>query len=924
MARLHWRVIGVWAILAVLLSGLAVGLGGTLSTAFEIPGTEAQEGLDELSTRFPQMSGTSGQIVFVTEDGTTVDDHRDQIDKAMQEAAGVDGVEVAPSPFDENSPGTRGSEDTAIIGTVQMEGQPGGFPDGSLERLEEITQEATADGLEAHLGGQILQEAGMPLSIAEVIGVVAALIVLAITFRAILPAAIPITTALVGIVVSMTALLSLASSVDIPSVTPTLAVMLGLAVGIDYALFIVSRHRHQLTEGMEVEESIGESIATSGSAVIFAGLTVIIALVGLFITGIPFLTLMGLSSAATVAIAVVIALTLLPAVLGLLGERLRPRKVRAAMKANGGVLPPVPEDTSGKPPRGTGWVRFVTKVPLLTILIVVVGLGALTIPAKDMRLGLPDLGTERPDTAARQTYDLVTQKFGAGYNGPLLLTADIINTTDPLGVMDELRTRVEAMPDVETVQLATPNEGADMGVVVVIPKGGQTDESTSELVRELRADAPTWEKDLDISDVKVTGQTAVAIDITDRLSDALIPFGVFVVGLSLILLAIVFRSIWVPIKASLGYLLSIGAAFGAVAMIFEYGWGNAALNIHVVGPVISFMPIMVMGVLFGLAMDYEVFLVSRMREEFVHTGDAKGSIERGFAASAPVVIAAALIMIAVFGSFIPEGTFMIQPIAVGLAVGVLVDAFVVRMTLVPAVLALLGKHAWYLPRWLDRILPKMDVEGEGLVQVLEHQRWTAENGRSAVRFQDVVTPIDKERVLGPLTGSVVPGSLLVASSEDPEALRTFLGLVSARATPTEGLVAVHDFLVPEDASSVRSRTHVLPPGSDVGARLAAIRDGAVSGRTIVIARAEDLASAGQGAVSRLEDLLDRGATAVTGDLGAGDDREIELVRGALRDPDRVVTVPLRPRPRGEVAAGTARSDAPTDHRTDSDVEGALA
>lgn len=241
-------------------------------------------------------------------------------------------------------------------------------------------------------------------------------------------------------------------------------------------------------------------------------------------------------------------------------------------------------------------------------------------------------------------------------------------------------------------------------------------------MRTLREQAPGWERELGIADMKVTGQTAVTIDITDRLSGALVPFGVFVVGVSLLLLAIVFRSIWVPIKASLGYLLSLGAAFGAVAMVFEYGWGNAALNVHVIGPVISFMPIMVMGVLFGLAMDYEVFLVPRVREEYVHSGDARGAIERGFTASAPVVIAAALIMISVFASFVPEGTYMIQPIAAALAVGVLVDAFVVRMTLVPAVLALLGDRAWRLPAWLDRLLPTMDVEGEGLVRVLEHRR----------------------------------------------------------------------------------------------------------------------------------------------------------------------------------------------------------
>ncbi len=892
MARARWRVVGAWAVLVVLFGALAVGLGGQLSSQFEIPGTQAQQGLDELATRFPQLSGTSGQIVFVTTDGSTVDDHRDEIAATMDKAAAVDGVEAAPDPFSDVSPGTRSDDDTAIIGTVQMTGQPGSFPAGALESLQGITRDADAGGLEAHLGGQILQETGLPVGISEIIGVIAALVVLAVTFRAILPAAIPITTALVGIAVSMTALLALASGVDIPSVTPTLAIMLGLAVGIDYALFIVSRHRNQLTAGMEVEESIGEAIATSGSAVIFAGLTVIIALVGLFVTRIPFLTLMGVASAATVAIAVIIALTLLPAILSLLGERLRPRSVRRAMAAAGGVLPPRPDDARPRRGFGTSWVRLVTRVPLLTILIVVVGVGALAIPAKDMHLGLPDLGTERPDTQARQTYDLVSEKFGAGYNGPLLVTADIINTTDPLGVMDDLKTNIEKLPDVETVPLSTPNEGADMGVVVVIPEGGQTDESTSELVRTLRADAAGWEKDLGISDVTVTGQTAVAIDITDRLSDALIPFGVFVVGLSLILLAIVFRSIWVPIKASVGYLLSIGAAFGAVGMVFQHGWLNDVLNIHVTGPVISFMPIMVMGILFGLAMDYEVFLVSRMREEFVHSGDAQGSIERGFSASAPVVVAAALIMFSVFASFIPEGTYMIQPIAVALAVGILVDAFVVRMTLVPAILALLGRHAWYLPRWLDRLLPHMDVEGEGLVQVLEHRRWTEEHGRAAIRFRDVTARlVGADGELGPLTGSAVPGTLLVVRG-DRARVDTVLALVSGRLRPRDGMIAVHDRLIPDEIGSVQSRTHLLLSGSDVAARLRGIPERAVADRTIVIERAVDLEAAGAETVSLLESMLRRGATAVVGDIGADDDRAGDRINRLLEAPERLVTLEL--------------------------------
>ncbi|PWH05718.1 RND transporter [Brachybacterium endophyticum] len=898
MARARWKAVGTWLSLLVVMGVLAVGLGGAFSTQFEIPGTQAQEGLDELADRFPQMSGTGGQLVFVATDGTTVDDHEKRIDRTMEDVSDVQGIQSAPSPFDDQSPGTRADDDSAIIGSLQMEGSPGAFPDGALEKLETIADDANTEGLEVHLGGQILQSSEVPMGPGEVIGLLAALIILAVAFRSVVPAFIPIVSAVVGVGVSILAVMALSSAMEIPSVTISLGAMLGLAVGIDYALFILSRHRSQLARGTDVEESIGEATATSGSAVIFAGLTVVIALVGLFVTRIPFLNIMGIAAAATVSVSVLVALTLLPAIMGLMGERLRPRKVRRAMAANGGVLPEPEQDASARPAGRSRWVRLVTKVPVVTILVVVVAIGALAIPIKDLRLGLPDLGTEKPDTDARQTYDLVAKDFGAGYNGPLLVTADIINSDDPLGAVDDLEKRIEDLPHVHEVQLATPNEGADMAVVVVIPDGSQTDESTADLVKTMRSDSSSWEKDLDISDVRVTGQTAVAIDITDRLTDALLPFGVFVVGLSLILLMVVFRSIWVPLKASLGYLLSVGAAFGVVAMVFEYGWGNEALGIHVVGPVIAFMPIMCMGVLFGLAMDYEVFLVSRMREEYVHTGDAHGAIERGFSASAPVVIAAALIMFSVFASFVPGGSFMLQPIAIALAVGVLVDAFVVRMTLVPAVLALLGRHAWWLPRWLDALLPRLDIEGEGLAAVLEHREWTAEHGDMAVRMEDLVVPLVGESGrLGPLTGALEPGSLLVARSADDAARATFLDLVSGRLAPRSGILAVHDRLAPDDLGAIQSRVHRIGPGEDILGRIREIHGRGSGQQLVVIDQITDLAhaadlTAGE-AVHRLEELMRGGTAVIAGsrvDSGLEASQAEQRVIDALEDPDRHIAL----------------------------------
>ncbi len=573
----------------------------------------------------------------------------------------------------------------------------------------------------------------MHLSVTEGLGVVVALVVLAITFGSALAAGIPLVTALIGVVVGLAGLAASTAVTSVNSSSPTLALMIGLAVGIDYALFVVSRHRTNLAESeVGVAESVARSLATAGSAVVFAGATVVIALLGLSVAQIPFLTVMGAAAAATVAVAVVVALTVLPAVLSLFGERLRPKPSRRQRQRSRG---------------GERWAGLVTRRPWVTTVLVVAVLGLVAIPAKDMDLALPDNGISEEGSGARVTYDLVAEGFGAGYNAPLLVTADIIATTDPLGVMQDIGAEIEDLPGVEAVVLSTPNEKADTGLVQVIPTAGARDDATADLVAELRSVAPDLEDEYGISDVRVTGATALQIDVSDRLGAALLPFGLVVMGLSLLLLMVVFRSIAVPVKATLGFLLSVLAAFGTIGAVYGWGWGADLLN-ATTGPVISFLPIILMGVLFGLAMDYEVFLVSRMREDFVHTGDAKASVRTGFASSARVVTAAAVIMIAVFAAFIPSGDTIIQPIALGLAVGVFVDAFLVRMTLVPAVMTLLGHRAWWLPRWLDRLLPSLDVEGEALAHHLRHEEWVERHGPAAVRAAGLTVLDEQGRARG--------------------------------------------------------------------------------------------------------------------------------------------------------------------------------
>jgi RND superfamily putative drug exporter len=555
-------------------------------------------------------------------------------------------------------------------------------------------------------------------------------------------------------------------------------------VGIDYALFVIARHQDQLAEGMEPEESAAQAMATAGSAVVFAGITVIIALVGLSVAGIPFLTVMGVAAAAGVAIAVAVSLTLLPALLGFAGGRVLPRRRRR-----------------GGPRRENrffaGWVRLTTRFPIPTIIGVLAVVGVLALPATSLRLALPDAGGLPADDPARVAYDLVAENFGPGYNGPLIVTATIVESTDPLGLMEDMADEVRALPGVADVPLATPNETADTGIIQVVPTGAPDSAETEALVADIRGlhDRLLDQYGVDIS---VTGFTAVGIDVSEQLGDALLPFGILVVGLSLVLLTVVFRSIAVPLKAAVGYLFSVAASFGVVALVFEHGWLAGPLGVDSTGPVISFMPIILMGVLFGLAMDYEVFLVARIREDYVHSGDARGSIDSGFRASAKVVTAAALIMFAVFAAFVPEGDVNIKPIALGLATGVFVDAFLVRMTLVPAVLALLGRSAWWLPDRLDRRLPRLDVEGEGVHREIALRDWAP--GTAVAAEGVALLPL-----LDDLTVSVDDGTSLLVTGPRAEVSAALLAL-SGRLAPSGGRLKVLGRVLPDRAGAVRARS----------------------------------------------------------------------------------------------------------------------
>ncbi|WP_353116041.1 MMPL family transporter, partial [Microbacterium sp.] len=611
--RHPWRVLVSWLIVLGIAGGGAIALNAGTDNTFSIPGTESQAGLEQLERTFPQVSGTNAQFIVVAAPGSHVTDeaYRTKIEDAVGSLGDVKGVLAVTSPYDENIEGMINADRTAAIVRMQFEGQSSNVP---AETKDELKSEVDAlgktlpEGSKTALGGELFAVSIPSISITEAVGLIIALLVLIVTFRSFVVAGLPLLTAVLGVGISMAGILTATAFASVASTTPLLALMLGLAVGIDYALFIVARHQDQVRAGVEPEESASRAVGTAGSAVVFAGITVLIALIGLGFAGIPFLTTMGVAASAAVAVAVLIAVTLTPAFLGFLKGRVigRPRRAKPAKaaKKDADAAPAVTRRSFSQ-----RWVAGVTRRPVLVSLAIVLGLGIVAVPALSLNLALPNAGVLPKGNEARQSYDLTGEEFGPGFNGPLILTGTIVTSTDPLNLMKDLGDEVAALPGVAEVPLATPNETADTGIVQIIPKTAPDDPKTADLVRELRAHHDEWLEKYGI-DLKVTGFTAVAIDVSDQLGAALLPFGVFVIGLSLVLLTIVFRSIWVPLTAALGYLLSIVAAFGVVAAVFEWGWFADALHVARTGPIISFMPIVLMGVLFGLAMDYQVFLVS--------------------------------------------------------------------------------------------------------------------------------------------------------------------------------------------------------------------------------------------------------------------------------------------------------------------------
>jgi RND superfamily putative drug exporter len=693
-----WRTLSVWLAVIVAIAFAAGTFGGKLSNDINIPGSDAQKAVDLLEERFPARSGDSTQLVFYSEAGLTGADEKQAIKEAGAAAAEIPGVIAVGDPYAQK--GGAISKD-GTIGFVDVQFDKPGYEveAADVEKLEADVRAAVGDTMQVELGGTVMDSVMVESHTSEAIGLLAAVIVLLVVLGSAVAMSIPLTLAIVSVGVGMSLLTLLASLVSVNNVTPILAVMIGLGVAIDYALFIVMRFRQALADGEEPVDAATTSVATAGRAVIFAGTTVAISISGLAVIGIPFVAIMGFGTALAVVVSVLSAITILPAVLGKLGHRIDKGRVPFVKTHDGAEA----QKTSVVARFG----RLVTRHPWAAALASLAVILTLAIPLASMKLGTADAGTDPAETTTRKSYDLLAEGFGPGFNGPLLVAVD--QTGDP-GAADRLAESFRETPGVATVVDPIANETGDTAQIPVYPTTSPQSTDTSDLVTTFRDDVIPATLGDSPAKAYVGGTVATNDDVAAKIADRFPMFLLYVVGVTFLLLTMAFRSIVVAAKAALTTLLSAAAAFGVLVAVFEWGWLQGAVGLDQSGPTSSFLPVIILSILFGLSMDYEVFLASRIREEYVKTGDPTRAINDGVAAVGRVIIAAALIMGSVFWAFILTDDRVVKSFGLGLGVAILIDALIVRMILVPAIMKLLGRHAWYIPRWLDRLLPNLTIE----------------------------------------------------------------------------------------------------------------------------------------------------------------------------------------------------------------------
>jgi putative drug exporter of the RND superfamily len=700
-AKRRWWVLGVWLLIAIALGAAAAPAGKPFRDVFTIPGTDSQAAISVLDQRFPQANLPSAQVVL--------HDSKGAVPTAAVTAAGA-AIGKLPQVESVSPPKVSANGETVLL-TVTYSVAPDDIDLDTIDRLDGATAAARSAGLTVAYGGQVIdfvEQQTAPQNHADEIGLLAAVIILLFVFGTVVAAFLPLIVALTGVTIATLILTVVATGVTVGTVAPILGSMIGLGVGIDYSLLIVSRFRQERDGGTPVDDAIGTAIGTAGSASLFAGMCVAIALCGLWFAGVPYVSTLGFSSALFVGVMVLAALTLLPALLGVLGPHISRLRVL-----------PKPKKVKEE---GTGfWYRWGHEVARRAWLFVVASLIillALAAPALSMRLGFTTDADAPIGSTQRDAYDLVTAGFGAGENGPLLITvalptATAANEAPDIASAEKLLAAIKATKGVASVTPPLPNSARDAAVALATPTAAPNAPSTEALVRTLRDRViPEATKGTALAgQVHVGGVTAELIDLTDRMNSRLaLVIGSVVLG-AFILLMMVFRSILVPLKAAIMNLLSIGAAYGVIVAVFQWGWGKGLIGLEETIPIVAFVPVMMFAILFGLSMDYEVFLLSRIREEFDKSGNNREAVAIGLAKTARVITSAALIMIAVFLSFVTSPEPTVKMIGLGLAVAVLVDATVVRLMLVPATMELLGNANWWLPKWLARVLPHINVEG---------------------------------------------------------------------------------------------------------------------------------------------------------------------------------------------------------------------
>ena len=705
-------VIGIWVLAAVVVIGASGTVGRDLEDTFEVPGLDSQDALDLLSEAQSDQAGLTAQVVV-----TPIDDTATFFDSAAAQDELVDlqsELLALPNVIGTTDPAAAvatGAEAATASGSVSADGRIAlirvqypvleDLDVGDLENLKEWGEDARLDSpLQVEMGGDLFFAFEQPeTGVGEMIGIVAAVIILLVAFGSVIAMGLPIGMALFGLALGVSSMALLTYLIDIPSWAPQMGSMVGLGVGIDYALFLVTRHREFLAKGMTVPEAAGRAVATAGQAVIFAGGTVVVAILGLAVAGIPFMTAAGIATSVIVLIMVTASVTVLPAFLGLAGHRID--KVRFRRSGTG-----VP---TGVSPAWERWGTHVSKHAWAYMVGVVAFLLALTAPVLALQLGFPDEGTLPESRTERRAYDLVADGFGPGVNGPLVIAVDISADST---VVEPLVDAVAADVGVAAVSPADVNEAAGVATIVAFPTTSPQDADTVDTIRRIRSDVFPEILDGSPATAHVGGQTAQFSDMGERVTDRLPWFIAAVILLSFVLLMLVFRSILVPLKAAILNLLSIGAAYGVLVAVFQWGWGAGLIGLESTVPIVSFMPMFMFAILFGLSMDYEVFLLSRVREEYLLTGDNERSVIHGIASTARVITSAALIMISVFLGFVLGDDPAIKMMGLGLATAIFVDATIVRLILVPATMKLMGDANWWLPGWLDRIMPTIDIEGE--------------------------------------------------------------------------------------------------------------------------------------------------------------------------------------------------------------------